>query len=205
MEPGGGIRGQKQNSRYRLQCRQAAGPWSMTGRRSLLPVPERIGVTFSQWPTPVRGGGARYRSFGSFLSTVSRRIFRLLCTSRGSSSSGMTDTKNTWLVLSFRPCTLFVLASRISAARSSIAGSPAARYYYCCHCIALFFLDLRDPRCLNYSDQLVFRQALVAKRSEMIFMKNRAATRDSPSSRRICDRAHACRVISSYNIICKTG
>lgn len=71
----------------------------MTGRRSLLPVPERIGVTFSQWPTPVRGGGARYRSFGSFLSRVSReRVFRLLRTSRGSSSSGMTDIRNTWLV-----------------------------------------------------------------------------------------------------------
>jgi len=114
----------------------------MTGRRSLLPVPERIGVTFSQWPTPVRGGGARYRSFGSFLSTVSRRIFRLLCTSRGSSSSGMTDTRNTWLVLSFRPCV--ARSARISAARSSIAGSPAARYYYRCYCIARFFSDLRD-------------------------------------------------------------
>lgn len=84
--------------RHRLQCRKAAGPWSMTGRRSLLPVPERIGVTFSQWPTPVRGGGARYRSFGSFLSRVSREVFRLLRTSRGSSSSGMTNTRSTWLV-----------------------------------------------------------------------------------------------------------
>lgn len=50
----------------------------MTGRRSLLPVPERIGVTFSQWPTPVRGGGARYRSFGSFLNGALTEVFRLL-------------------------------------------------------------------------------------------------------------------------------
>ncbi|XP_072747679.1 papilin isoform X3 [Anoplolepis gracilipes] len=68
----------------------------MTGRRSLLPVPERIGVTFSQWPTPVRGGGARYRSFGSFLSRVSKEVFRLLRTSRGSSLPGMTNTRSTW-------------------------------------------------------------------------------------------------------------
>lgn len=92
-----GIRGQKRNLRH-LQYRKAAGLWSMTGRRSLLPVPERIGVTFSQWPTPVRGGGARYRSFGSFLDSAPKGVFRLLYTSQGSSSSGMTNIRSTWLV-----------------------------------------------------------------------------------------------------------
>lgn len=81
--------------------RKAAGLWSMTGRRSLLSVPERIGVTFSQWPTPVRGGGARYRSFGSFLDSAPKGVFRLLHTSQGSFSSGMTDIRSTWLVEKF--------------------------------------------------------------------------------------------------------
>ncbi|XP_070527125.1 papilin isoform X2 [Cardiocondyla obscurior] len=69
----------------------------MTGRRcSLLPVSERIGVTLSQWPTLVRGGGARYRSFGSFLDSAPKRVFRLLHTSQGLSSSGMTNIRSTW-------------------------------------------------------------------------------------------------------------
>lgn len=93
-----GIREQKRNLCISSVYRKAAGLWSMTGRRSLLPVPERIRVTFSQWPTPVRGGGARYRSFGSFLDSAPKGVFRLLHTTQGSFSSGMTDIRSTWLV-----------------------------------------------------------------------------------------------------------
>lgn len=115
----------------------------MTGRRSLLPVPERIGVTFSQWPTPVRGGGARYRSFGSFLSRVSRGVFRLLRTSRGSSSPGMTNTRSTWLVENF-PFAPFCVNFR----RASLSVSKLLRFFTFAifkrplHTCCIFFLFL---------------------------------------------------------------
>lgn len=50
---------------------QARGPWPVDAASSRF---QRIRVTFSQWPTPVRGGGARCRSFGSH-TPVSERGF----------------------------------------------------------------------------------------------------------------------------------
>lgn len=87
--------GRERNWRW-LECQKAAGSWSLTGRRSLLPVPENQSHVQSVADSRPRRWCAL--SFLRLHTPVSRGVFRFPSRGPGRSSTGMTAIRSTWLV-----------------------------------------------------------------------------------------------------------